>query len=119
MEDGHPLDTLLDAMRQMGILSTNASASNRAAAAQLELHNPFRLQLRQALAVRDTSPWKEQVWLAEQTMLAARVLFVGRIHYGSDRRQWREAARRTVGRYHQSSCGDGGSCGGRAYCTIW
>jgi hypothetical protein len=64
IEDTRPMDTVLDAMRQMGILSLKAT-SNRAIAAQLELHHPFRHQLRQALAIRDTSPWKEQVCIVQ------------------------------------------------------
>lgn len=54
-------DTTLESMRLMGILSSRVPPDNKAAAAQLELHPPFRQQLRQALAIRDTSPWKEQV----------------------------------------------------------
>ncbi len=125
MEDSRPLDMVLDAMRQMGILNTKV-ASNRAAAAQLELHHPFRHQLRQALAIRDTSPWKEQVcfaylksWHKPLPALARGCTCVGRNEGGACRQQWRGAAQRTVERYRRSSCGGGGSCGGRACCTIW
>ncbi len=55
------IDNTIESMRNMGVLSSKVSSSNKAAAIQLELHPPFRQQLRQALAVRDTSPWKEQV----------------------------------------------------------
>ena len=78
-DDGQNVDAVFESMRLMGVLSAAVPSDKKAAAAHLELHPQFRQQLRQALAVRDTSPWKEQARMSISAKRTFRALIIREI----------------------------------------